>query len=45
MLFTTMYGSYLGEDGRRDAWNGMFESLARRAARWTAQQRKILRGN
>lgn len=35
MLFTTMRGSYIGEDGTRDAWNGMFEVLARRAERWT----------
>ena len=44
MLFTSMYSSYIGEDGARDGWNGLFEVLGRRAARWTFEQRNMLRG-
>ena len=39
-----MYGSYIGEDGTRDAWNGIWEVLARRAASWTPEQLQALRG-
>jgi len=44
MLYTSWQGSYLGEDGKRDAWNGVMEVLARRLAKLTAAQRSILAG-